>query len=386
MGSQKTNFYSLPPEVRLQIYNICFDKRLGFQTTTYQVITLVNRQIRSEAITVLLAENRSFRTLASFFKWIARAPPHLLQYIKDIRISIEAGDLTPVEPDTDTGSSKSARARVTQWIGRLFLSRESRSTAEQEDLDRCMECEPSVEKALSALSGLQALWVVAHDRQRSPERLEEGPFQLHFLTSMSKSTPSLRSLSSFTSLIQLDYLIGLRNLRRLRWTGYSLDSPMATVVILRKLPCLDSMSLYRYPEHYDKDHGIVTAELHHFQSFNSDVLKEIRPLKFFEIRHMTSVVSSDMLTATMMDALLTTHSKTLTELQISSDSPIDQEVFTGLLKVISESEIWKLHLVATIPVQGENFNIKAFLPNSVQNPHITLYHPGQDANRNQIPY
>jgi hypothetical protein len=64
MSSIAPTFFTIPLEIRLQIYEIVLDKRLEFLPEYYLCITLVCRQIRREILSIAFRGARHLKSLA----------------------------------------------------------------------------------------------------------------------------------------------------------------------------------------------------------------------------------------------------------------------------------------------------------------------------------
>lgn len=388
MASQEASFFSLPLELRQQIYSMCVDERLEYKLRTLTALGAVNRQIRLEIVPLILDRDHSFLSVNDLIAWIAKASPPLLQYIKNIHLYTTAQDLQSLVLDaliTNPTSDETCydyTQQIMDWLW-TWIPGAPDSPA---GYDQQRMITRSIEAVFSSFPHLHSFWLNTSNCASIRNPSQKGLILNDFLLAFAKSTPFLQNLWSFTHLTHLDYLTHLRNLRSLTWTGYSLSSPQDTLRILGDLPYLDSMSLFRHPEVHDKDYDIVTAELYRYQSFTADVLRGMRPLKSFEITHLSSTVNSDLLTKDMMDALLTRHNETLIEIRVESDRLIDQGTFTALLKVISGSRLKKLRLICTILEQGGGFQIEDFIAPSVRQPEIKLFRPGLDRHEKKLPY
>jgi len=175
----------------------------------------------------------------------------------------------------------------------------------------------------------------------------------------------LTHFTFFSSLLPLGPLRNMHNLRLLRFSGYSASSPEETLDIFCSLKYIDTLILFRYPEFYDKDHAIETSELPSHISVTPKVVEKMNPLKSFKISHMTSRVPSFHFTLPMIKALKP-HLESLITLNISSDCPINGELFEELLTFIASSRIKDLELQFHVPGQKyEHWDLKAFFPKSV---------------------
>ena len=269
--SSSSRLLRLPQELRQQIYKICLDKKVPHKVQFDHAITLVCRQTRLDSISILLKDTLYFCSLERLVQRIARCPPNLLGYVHDIFLRVDLD--SPFD---------SEQTSLTYY--NPFLS----------------------------ISQLRTLWLHMNLSHTSildaNQKLQK---QETFLLAMAVSCPSLESLALDSSQLHLDYLTRLRNLRYLRWTGYSQSTPEETLCILGALPSLNSLSIHRSPTRTDK----LTKHL----SFTDYVLRNIKPLKCLELYHMISETKVDILTQNMMQALAP-HRDTLYDLTIMSDS------------------------------------------------------------------
>jgi len=83
MSIPRPIFLSIPPELRHQIYSICFDELSSRDCHNRPAIASVCHQTRSEAFPMLLRE-RQFFTLGRFWTWTIKGKAELLQEITDV--------------------------------------------------------------------------------------------------------------------------------------------------------------------------------------------------------------------------------------------------------------------------------------------------------------
>jgi hypothetical protein len=183
---------------------------------------------------------------------------------------------------------------------------------------------------------------------------------------------------SFTSVISLDFLGRLHQLRELFFTGCSKSSPEKTLAILRKLPCLKTVVLCGYSELRGKAHR---RRLSTYLSFTPKVLCGLKPLTRFGIHLSASRPRlSAVINPEMMDALLI-HRATLRDLSIGTDSQCDVATFEKILEVISSASLKFLCLRMGLPPEYKVSDIQSRIPKSIFHSTIDLWETRIDGGR-----
>ena len=142
---------------------------------------------------------------------------------------------------------------------------------------------------------------------------------------------------------------------------------------LSALEYLHTVRLELWPEHYDEQHLYVpTSHLYQHLSFTSDVMLALRPLRSFHIRHMTSKISSDFLTTAMLQAL-SSHEKSLSELSISSDYPVENTVLQEVLIVVSSFDLATMRVsFGSVSKDYRNLKLESHIAETVKHCFVWL--------------
>ncbi|KAF2815124.1 uncharacterized protein BDZ99DRAFT_190852 [Mytilinidion resinicola] len=209
--------------------------------------------------------------------------------------------------------------------------------------------------ALVRMPNVRYCWVnLAHRDVRM------DPLTRIFLEMISNAFPRMSTFSFFSHLHDIEFLRNFQHLRFLRFTGRSTSTPDELLEIFLSLKSLDSLSLYRYPETYDHDHGIRPDGV---LSLTESVVARMRPLTSLEISHMSSRLPSAFLTLPMLEAWKA-HLPSLRVLKIGTDERLGATVITELLDVIAQSRLTKLQIRS----QGDKkpLDISSYLPSSLK--------------------
>lgn len=377
--SQTSSFLKIPVEIRADIYLRIFNRWQPHNSGKLYGILYVCRQTHEEAIQVLLRDDRYFQSLPDFRQWVQRANPAFLGYVKSVSVDIEcdnrslatfrnlnnmknwshdpASGLERDESNTERlgNSSELSKPRsylatvpkamrklytVIRRIPALTGATTAITRAGLELVDESVTIF-TVHRAFKSLSGLDKLWLLIYSRRAKTEPeylpcwLADQQLLLEIISIA--CTTILREFTFFSALTPLSFVRNLENLRLLRFSGYTLSSPTDTTAILSTLKHLNSICLYRYPEHSDSDFGVDTSTYSKHVSFVPECLAAIRPLIFFEIRHSTSQIPSHFLNPAMLDALQSHHSTTLRKLWIHHDGLIPADTTASILRLISAS-------------------------------------------------
>ncbi|KAL9115719.1 MAG: hypothetical protein Q9227_000087 [Pyrenula ochraceoflavens] len=379
---------SIPLELRQDVYLRLFNKWVPHQRDKYANILYVCHQTHDEGLEILLRDSKHFHTLPALLTWIQRGNPRYLRFVKSISlhayeesmkelrngiwntVSMEEEEAKKTQETLDEAVKKDATAWEETYVDTLLkagipwpnslesvgkpLSKIAKLRRMiKEMLSPPQEAAPSADvrqnprisiptlvTALQSLSGLQSIWVNTGGKSgasaTSPEAyLPDQQFLLSLLVSCSRET--LRELSfPAAGLTPLTFLRSMPQLRLLRFSGYSLSSPEETLEVLRSCPKLREMSIYRYPEFYDKEHNTVTSDLERHVSFTPSVLAGMHPLTVFQISHMSSQVSSHTLTLDMLDAVVGTHADSLRQIRIGADGTISDELARKILETVRD--------------------------------------------------
>ena len=386
MAEPVPGFLLIALEIRLQIYTIALDQRLGYHPSTYLAISAVSKQIRREVLSIILANSKFFKSLAHLAKWTARAPPHLLPLVSNVSIYIFKESLLPIAdaPRKCILESQSNDASTAEWWETEYARRtqnrvdkpsSSSWTASFLDHLKLFEQKPKKEdkrspissawESFTAISEVREIWLVIKDGSYpSPSRRNDLEQEL-LLDMMAAIFTHLQELTVFSNLLSLEYIRKFRDLRTLRFTGYSRSTPAETADILCSLKNLDSVIIFRYPDHYDKDNSILTAALPAYDSLTPAVIEKLNPLKTFQIQHMTSNVSSLHITVPMMNTLRV-HIDSLQSLSISSDGPHKMDVVHSIMQFTASSNLRCLSLSLWFgPLIGP-LDLSTFIPKTIR--------------------
>lgn len=394
MAHSSASFLGLPVELRFPIYKLLFNRYDGIYKPN---ILLVCRQIRTEAIPLYLECTRYFSTLEKLIRWTSTGNPDLLCHVKDI--SIQLLNNNPIDWDSLLSAAHEAAKEESMqdaepysdaWWATQFamdahtlpdiaspVSEQSQSPSFRTRLIpqhfktvfRYKQLDPSTPNqgkslihqlwsALKAMDNVQSCWI-----KLSHEDPKIQPIIQLLLQMIPVAFPAIRNFSCFSPLVSMDFLHHFRDLRMLRFTGYSKSTPGELLKILRSLKSLDGISIYRYPEFDDREKGIVTADLPKHLSLTAEVIAGMKPLRSLQIWHMASGVASEHLTVPMIQAW-ENHRFSLRTLNVDTNQRLDKTVVLKLLDFVATSSLRNIHLRS----QGDlkPLDISEYIPSTAQ--------------------
>ncbi|KAK2788319.1 hypothetical protein FQN53_003853 [Emmonsiellopsis sp. PD_33] len=423
----------LPVELRLQIYEIIFDRRQGYYLKTHLSILAVCQQIREEALPIILGLRHIIHDLPNFVGWVSQGKPRLLQYLRDVyltaddkswKVLLEQLDSIPplknepIESQGSTGdwwereyvemikqhdaeklgsiadnASKSPAQKprlirglwtslqAIQPVKRLMIplyrkypspDQESKSPAQEPRLIR------GLWTSLQAIQPVKRLMIHLYRKYPSPDQPAKSRDieQELFLNMVSTAIPSLEHLTLHTNLVDLDFLRNLQSLNYFQFSGYSLSNPDDTLGILRSLPNLKALNLQRYPRIYDRDnYSVPTSDLPNYLSITPMVIKGLNPLSIFKITHLDQSIPSPHMTLTFLKAVITTHRESLRSLSLFYDYRFALHEFYGILGLLSELLVEDLFFRFEVPKLENTFDISPFLPSTLRNLDGCIFEP-----------
>jgi hypothetical protein len=326
MPPQLPPLLALPYELRLEIYGLVLDQRLGYFPGSYLSISAVNRQIRREVLPLILQNSRYFSSLAQLSDWTSRGDPILLKQIQNVTVHIFEDSLLPVADALATVSSSvgvpGARVALRFWNtmsarqnGRTNISPGVRPSLRRKIIRALCpskaDLNPSSNKdaistawdAFAAINQVKKLWILFKDSTHPSSRRAFPAEQEFILGIIATACPRVQEFTVFSALVFLDYLGHFQDLQLLRFSGYSKSSPEEILKILRSLKKLDRIIIYRYPEKDDIDNNIITSRLPQCLSLTPDVIAQLNPLKHFQVSHMSSLLPSQHLSIPILQSL-----------------------------------------------------------------------------------
>ncbi|PVH88668.1 hypothetical protein DL98DRAFT_524316 [Cadophora sp. DSE1049] len=392
MAKPVPGFLRIPLEIRLQIYTIALDQRLGYHQQYYFAISAVSKQIRREVLKIILANSKFFQSLGRLAKWTARAPPHLLPMISNVSIHIFRESLLPIAdaPRKCLSDAKSCDATTAEWWEAEYARRAPKFeddppspswVASFLDCLKIAERKPpkvqdpnpisSAWKSFTAISEVRKIWLVIKDGSYpSPPRRFDIEQQL-LLDMVAAIFKNLQELTVFSNLLSLEYIRKFHDLRTLRFTGYSTSTPAETADILCSLKSLDTVIVFRYPDHYDKDNSIITSTLPGYLSLTPEVIEKLNPLKKFQVQHMTSAVPSQHITIPVIKALRA-HVDSLRSLSLGSDVSLGLDVVLSIMQSTASSRLKDLDLRLTCRQLIDHLDLRTILPNTIKHGEASL--------------
>ncbi|CZR58185.1 uncharacterized protein PAC_08076 [Phialocephala subalpina] len=388
MSSHLPAFLTLPYELRLEIYGLVLDQRLGYFPRSYLSISSVNRQIRQEVLPLVLRNSRYFSSLEKLSDWASRGDPVLLKQIQNVTVHIFEDSLIPIA-DALASNSKDdlPRTRIGPrfWrtmsapqVGRVNTKPTGRQSLRTRLLS-ALSISPADIKtgsskdsiasawdAFAAIKDVKKLWILFKDSTHPSSRRSFPVEQELILDIIATTCHHVQEFTVFSELVSLDYLSHFQDLRLLRFGGYSKSDPEETLRILKSLKKLDTLIIYRYPEGYDIDNNITTSKLPQYLALTPHVIAQLNPLKHFQVSHMSSIIESQHINVPVLQALRN-HLPWLRIFQLSSDFPLMEEIVEDLLEFLAESRITDLKIRVKIPKRFEEGDVVSFFPKTCKN-------------------
>ncbi|RAH49953.1 uncharacterized protein BO95DRAFT_479211 [Aspergillus brunneoviolaceus CBS 621.78] len=322
--------FRLPVELRLQIYALSLNRAVPPHS-----LLRVCRQVRAEALSVVLRKRRFFERLDHLVTWVQQSPAHLLPLVRSIHVNCIVGSAlfaapAPKQPtlwqEMYQSIVSTASTRVPSPVGPLPAS--------------------VVAEALAALSGVRDFGIFVMQnvaRLSSPQFLAD---QRLLLTTLGTRMPQIQKLELDIDFVPLDFLRWFAaELHHLTISGYAAaadnnndddDKATDTIAIFRALRHLQSLTLLNemntlLARVVDKD----VSRLAPLVAVTPEVVQEMHPLQGFAITSLHDrQFESHFLTAAMIRALLHTHADTLLKLEIWSDGQVTDEVAVELTKLL----------------------------------------------------
>ncbi|PYH82265.1 hypothetical protein BO82DRAFT_391692 [Aspergillus uvarum CBS 121591] len=358
------SFLRLPVEVRLQIYDLSLNR-----TVPPHSLLRVCREVREEALSVVLRKRRFFERLEQFITWVQQSPAHLLPLVRSIHINCIVGS-----------SLFAARAPKpsTPWqemYQSIFSTASTRFPTPVGPLPPFV-----IAEALAALSGVRDFGILIIQNVARPSSPQFLADQRLLLTTLGTCMPQIQRLEVDIDFIPLDFLrLFAAELHHLTISGYAaasdsnktndnVDQETNTIAIFRDLKHLRSLTLRNeintlLNRVVDRD----VSRLAPLVAVTPAVVRQMHPLQGFTIASTYDQhFETHFLTAAMISALLHTHASSLVKLEIWSDGQVTDEVaveLTKLLPRLAQLRTIRLHFRYS---QGLGLTFKDFVPPTVE--------------------
>ncbi|KAK2812410.1 hypothetical protein FQN50_001411 [Emmonsiellopsis sp. PD_5] len=403
----------LPVELRLQIYEIVFNRRLGYYANTHLSILAVCQQIREEALPVIIGLRHVIRDLPAFIEWTSQGNPRLLQYLREVYLIADDESWKALVEQLNSSilplkdEPVGLQGSTGDWWERHYVEMIKQHDAEKlrsiadnvrraslfskakayVSLTRRQASKSPVEEprlirglwaSLQAIQPVKRLMIHLYRKYTSPDpsvKLCDIEQEL-FLNMVSAAIPSLEHLTLHTNLVALDFLRTLQSLNHFQFSGYSLSNPDDTLRILRSLPNLRALSLQRYPQIYDRDcYSVPTSDLHNYLSITPMVIEGLNPLSILKITHLDHSIPSPNITLSFLKAVVTTHRESLRSLSLFSNHQFTLHEFYGILGLLSELLVEDLSFRFEVPKLEKTFDILPFLPSTLRHLDARIFEP-----------
>ncbi|KAI9039700.1 uncharacterized protein KD926_009170 [Aspergillus affinis] len=368
----KATLLTIPVELRYAIYEMIF-----YPTVGHQPLLHVCRQIREEALTILLHFVRAFDSLPKLASWASRGPPHLRHLIRIVDVNCLESSLTPFRewhrhliPGTQVAPG-SWEATYLSRVGKLDSLTSGKASVMQK-LKHAVSRgtgEPvrRFAETLTALPGIRKMSLTLSGNydvdDKDPLIVEQGLV----LEMVVRLLPGLRQLEFQAGPVDLEFLSHAANLRRLEFTGYAATGPDETLRILLGLPKLEALVLRRPPSSNDLDNGMESKGLTRRVAVTPEVVEKLNPLKEVHLVHFAGELKSEFVTGAMLRAIAA-HASTLEVLHVDHDGVMADDAATELKALLPQLvSLKKLALDFVLSEQlGGNFDIRDVIPSNVR--------------------
>lgn len=264
MTRRALSFARLPLEIRQQVYGYVLATAPYGNTELLRVCS----QINSEAQQYLFRRPAIFQSQSDFLQWVQSVPRKHLFHVTTLKLRL-----------IEMGTEEVFRI----FRRRLSLAKVVPSPASpsikyyEEECDRQLV---KIKDALRLLPNIQDITIL------QPESWASGPcLYMHttFLCLIARIYPRLRKLTSYATKISLNPLQSCRNLHSLTICGWSTSTPSETSHALQRIPSLQDIEVFGPPPGlaFEQRPGYIGAL--RIQSFTSEVLRSIHPLRSFAI-------------------------------------------------------------------------------------------------------
>ncbi|KAI9795618.1 MAG: hypothetical protein M1833_006939 [Piccolia ochrophora] len=310
----------LPLEIREQIYGGLLSDR---SHRNVQVLR-TSQQIYAEAQPFLFKSPLTFQSQFDLYDWMENMERQQLHHVRCI--SLKLIDVI-CHDGLDALSIQATQKSSASSLTRIYEADISRLTA-----------------TLKSLPNLQDLTVY---KQMISEPDHIRSFHRSFYGSVSQQCTSLRNFCFYSDQVSLEFLGSLRNLRTLRFTGFSTSTPKGSLKILRKLTRLEGLELFGPPPALGFQHRPGFKGTKVVQSITPEVIQGMRPLRLFticEVHDTKGAEDETFLNEKMLLALRSAHRRTLDRLKISTDFMPSPATVNAMVDLLSASTIHELEL------------------------------------------
>lgn len=345
----KPKFLTIPVELRYAIYEMIF-----YPTVGHQPLLHVCRQIRDEALAILLHFARFFDSLPNLASWASRGPSHLRHQVRIVYVNCLESSLGPFRewhrhllPGMEI-SPDSWEATYLSRVGKLESLTKGKASMMQKlkhTLSRG-QGEPVGELAetLKLLPGIRKMSVTLSGHYETDDKdpliVEQGLV----LEMAVRLLPDLRELAFQAGPVDLGFLSHGANLQRLEFTGYAATDPDETQRILSSLPRLKALALRRPPASNDLDNGMESEKLARHVAVTPGVVEKLKSLKEIQLVHFAGELRSEFVTGAMMRAIAS-HAATLEVLHINHDGVMADDAAMELKALLPQlTRLKKLYL------------------------------------------
>ncbi|KAI9786243.1 MAG: hypothetical protein M1839_007654 [Geoglossum umbratile] len=315
--AQKSRFFSLPIELRLLVY------KEVLMANDLQILRAC-RDIYNEALPVLFKRPLKFRTHDDLYNWIRMVGPDSLELVTSVSLNLLSFRYIPV----------TRPCRPPLHSADMFY---------RNDL-------PNLQNALMLLPNVRR-FIIYKTIPFLGTRFTYD-YYLPFFPWLADRYPELRCLTLFINWIPLDFLLQMRFLCSLRFTGFSTSPPTAALIIFQSLKCLEELEVFGPPPDIHAMNTFPTSfndpGIKYEQAVTPELLLGIRPLKAFTICEIRAPcrTASMFFCEEIISALTQAHGSSLRSLKISLDflPSVGSRVALAKLFSLTSSSIRHLEL------------------------------------------
>ena len=335
-------FAKLPLEVRQQVY----EQVLATTPFGNTALLRVCRHIHSEAQQYLFKRPVTFQSQSDLIQWVHSVPRKHLFHVTTVQLRL-----------IDLGTEEVFRLFKRQLaLARVNPPPDSPPISLYEE--ECDQQIANIEAALRLLPNIRDVTILHPDSWTSRPCLY---MNTKFLSLLARIYPHLWRLTSHATKISLGPLQSYRNLRSLTFCAWSTSTPSETSQALQQILSLQAIQVFGPPTGlaFEQRPG-YTGPLR-VQSFTTDVLRSILPLKSFAIWDLQEdpYDNRPFLTDDLFDALGTHHSSLRTLKICTKGRP--WKIFEKFAGYLSNSSLSRLECAWDFTV----LDIAEILPRSL---------------------
>jgi hypothetical protein len=336
-------FFDLPPEIREQVYGGVLSDPSG--AGGLQMLR-TSQQVYAEAQPLLYKRPATFASQFDLYDWVHASSAQNLRHVQCVRVKLLDAIAHDGLPDASIRRRPPNHRRASPSpIARAYEADAQRFAT-----------------ALQQLPGARSLTLY---KNRCAD--VAGPFQdvhAQLFAGVARQLPHLHSLTFYADHVALDFLPALRQLQRLRFTGFSASPPKDALRALQQLERLEALELFGPPPTLEFQQRAGYSGPPSVRSVTPEVVKALRPLSSFTICEICDPYASNsavaagaasgndadadadadavadtgggvFVTKAMLAALAQTHASSLRSLRLSTDLVLPADCVAALAALLA---------------------------------------------------